>query len=105
MQVSIIESTSDLKNKIRIINNIGTAYSDLKDYSNALYNFNKSLYYSQTSNDIELICIALINIGIVKLNLGLYQESLSYFQKAIDFSSNINPGFDSERHILGVFPG
>lgn len=90
--LQIIKKIQDEKTEIQILNNIGSVYSDLENYNDALKNFQKAYKKAEEIEDIEAMGMILNNIGIVHFNLGNYEESTKYYQKAIDLALGIKGG-------------
>jgi len=84
--LKLAKQIKDTKTEIRVLNNIGTVYSDLGRHYDALDYFRMALKYAEAISDIEARSFIFNNIGIVNYNLGNYEESTKYSQKAIDLA-------------------
>jgi CHAT domain-containing protein/Tfp pilus assembly protein PilF len=74
--------------ELKSLNNIGSIYSQLNNYSGGLKYFNEALKIAEYLKDDEARSILFNNIGIINNNLGNYQLSTEYFLKAIDLAIN-----------------
>lgn len=79
-------SEVDSADQIRIMNNIGSVYYDLAQYSDAMRYFSQALGRARARNSKVMISLVLNNIGIVQATLGNYEESTKYYQEAIDLA-------------------
>ncbi|MBN2246965.1 MAG: CHAT domain-containing protein, partial [Candidatus Aminicenantes bacterium] len=78
--------------QVHALNNIGSIYTDMRKYGEALTYFHSALELAEKTNDIESQGMVLNNIGIVHHNQGNYEDSSEYFQKAIDLAMGIKHG-------------
>ncbi|MFW6129500.1 MAG: CHAT domain-containing protein, partial [Candidatus Aminicenantaceae bacterium] len=90
--LELIKKTENKKIEIKVLNNIGTVYSDLEDYQQALQYFQLGYKKAEEIQDEEAMSILLNNMGIVHFNQGNYEESTKYYQKAIDLALEIRGG-------------
>jgi two-component sensor histidine kinase len=81
--LQIKEIATNEKQKANAYNAIGNVYSYMKDYPQALENYQQSLEIDQKFNNQEGIAKSYINIGVIYLNLSDYHTSLEYFLKAL----------------------
>ncbi len=88
----LTKKTEDKITEIQVMNNIGTIYSDLENYTKALQYFQLGYEKAEEIHDIEAMGMILNNIGIVYFNQGNYLESTKYYQKAIDLALEIKGG-------------
>jgi CHAT domain-containing protein len=75
---------------VRILNNIGATYSDLKENEKALLYFNEAYQKAKEINDFETMGMSLNNLGVVYNNLGETAKSNDYFDKAIALATRFN---------------
>jgi len=90
--LKLIRKIGNKKIEVRVLNNIGSVYSDLEKYNKALQYFRLGLEKSEELNDIEAMGMILNNMGIVYFNQGNYLESTKYYQRAIDLALEIKGG-------------
>jgi len=90
--LKLIQNLNDNITKIRVLNNLGTAYSDLEMYLEALKYYELSLSTAESIKDKEAMSNISNNIGIVQYYLGNYEESIKYCQKAIDLALEFKGG-------------
>jgi CHAT domain-containing protein len=90
--LSLAEKENDNKTGLQILNNIGTIYADLEEYSNSIIQYKKGLEIAQQIGDKESTSAILNNLGIVYYNLGDYEESTRYCQMSIDLAQQIKSG-------------
>jgi len=83
---------ADKETEIKILNNIGSLYSDAKRYHEALKFFRDAYSQADQNKDRAAMGMVLNNIGIVHYNKGNFDESTQYFQKSIDLASKIYDG-------------
>jgi CHAT domain-containing protein len=83
---------NDNSTQIKVLNNIGTIYSYLKENTKALSYFQSGFNKAQEIQDLEEMSRILNNIGIVYSQLGNYEESTKYYQSAIDLALGIKGG-------------
>jgi len=80
------------KIEVRVLNNLGSVHSDLKNFQKALEYFQQGFEKAEKINDVEAKGMILNNIGIVHFNQGNYEESTRYYQKAIDLAQELEGG-------------
>ncbi|MFC2165227.1 CHAT domain-containing protein [Acidobacteriota bacterium] len=90
--LTLSKKKADTETEIKILNNIGSLYSDAKRYHEALNFFDDAYLKANQNKDREAIGMVLNNIGIVYYNQGNYDESTQYFQRSIDLASKIFGG-------------
>ena len=90
--LNLLNDTKNENIKIKILNNVGTVYTDLNNNYKALEYFNKALTLCNKVNDQESKGMILNNIGIVYYNLGNYEESTKYYQQAIELALGLQRG-------------
>ncbi|MFC2141822.1 CHAT domain-containing protein, partial [Acidobacteriota bacterium] len=78
--------------EIAAFNNMGTVYSDLEDYEEALKYFDQGYQKAVELNQISDMGMLLNNMGIVHSNMGNYTESTEYFLQSIDLGTRLNSG-------------
>ncbi len=84
--LKLIKNLKETKTEIRVLNNIGTVYSDLEQNNDALNYFRLALKLAEKINDVEAKSFIFNNIGIANSHLGNYEESTKYNQSAIDLA-------------------
>jgi len=90
--LNLLNDTKNENIKIKILNNVGTVYTDLNNNYKALEYFKKALNLCNKVNDQESKGMILNNIGIVYYNLGNYEESTKYYQQAIELALGLQRG-------------
>ena len=71
------------------LNNIGLAYSNLREQQRALDYFNQSLLIGREVEDLNIEATTLNNIGLVYSNLGEQQRALDYYNQALPISREV----------------
>lgn len=93
--LKLIRETRDIKTEIKVLNNIGFVYTDLKKYWDASHYFKLGLEKAEEAKDFETRSMILNNMGIVHFNLGDYEKSINLYQRAVEIANEIGAG-----HIL-----
>ncbi len=62
---------------------IGIVFSDLARYSEAIFNYEKSITLAKEINDQNEVATSLINLGNVYSHQGIYKESLDHYLEAV----------------------
>jgi len=93
--LALIKTTKENNIELRILNNIGSIYNQLKSYTKALNYFTIAHEKSIEINDKETEGMTLNNLGHVQFNLGNFDKSTEYYEKAINLALEIEGG-----HIL-----
>ena len=70
-----------------LYHNIGETYLDLKDYPQALENYEKSIHYALASGDTLQISSAYTGLGALYLELGRTRKALKYLKEADNYYS------------------
>jgi len=70
--------------QVLILNNIGSVYFDLTDYTQAMKYFQEGLALAEMTGFTDKAGLILNNIGLVQATLGNYERSTEYYQRAID---------------------
>ena len=74
------------KTEIKILNNIASVHSQLKEYNTADEHYKSALIEAENIKDFEAMGMILNNLGIIYYNQGNYEESNKYYQRAIDLA-------------------
>lgn len=90
--LAIAKKNKDTKTEIEVLNNLGSVYTDLKNYQKALEYFKLGYVKAEEIQDLESLGMILNNIGIIYFNQGNYEESTQYYQKAIDLAQKLEGG-------------
>jgi len=90
--ILLAKETDDKKTLIDVTNNIGTIYSDLKEYGKSLEYFTRACKIAEERRDRESASMIYNNMGIVQFNLGNFEESTKLYQKAIDLALEFQGG-------------
>jgi two-component system, NarL family, sensor kinase len=64
------------------LNNLGTAYKELKDYHKALKYYQKSLKVAEKEGNLSYTVIPMGNIGVIYLEQEEFDQALTYFKKS-----------------------
>ena len=86
----ISRQIQDKKIQVQCLSNMGTVYSDLKKYSEALRYMLLGLDIAESLKDKEEVAIILLNMGTVYTKQGKYEKATEMFDKALDLAYQIN---------------
>lgn len=82
--VSIREQIEDYVGLMSSLNNVGYAYSEIKNDTRALEFYQKALSYSNHTNEPRDVGIIINNIGHVSLRQNDFETALEYFYRALE---------------------
>ncbi len=80
------------KTEIKVLNNIASVHSQLKEYTAADEHYISALIKAENIKDFEAMGMILNNLGIICYNQGNYEESNKYYQRAIDLALEFQGG-------------
>lgn len=72
------------------LNNLGTAYKELKDYHKALKYYQKSLKVAEKEDNLQYTVIPMGNIGVIYLEQEEFDQALKYFKKSQQIEEKLN---------------
>ncbi len=81
-----LEGSPEAESRARVLNNLGSAWSQLGEFDKALERFRASLALAEKIGSRELRGSVLNNIGIVYARLGELERSTVYYQQAVDLA-------------------
>lgn len=81
-----LEDSPEAESKARVLNNLGSTWSQLGEFDKALDRFRASLALAERIGSRELRSSVLNNIGIVYARLGELERSTVYYQQAVDLA-------------------
>lgn len=81
-----LEGSPEVESTARILNNLGSTWSQLGEFDKALGRFRASLALAEKIGSRELRSSVLNNIGIVYARLGELERSTVYYQQAVDLA-------------------
>ncbi len=87
--LGLAQKDQDRRTEVQVLNNIGTVYMDLGDYSLARETLLLAQSKGRKVNDIETTGMILSNIGSVYLHQKNPQTAVIYFRKAIAIGERI----------------
>lgn len=82
----------DLDLKLKVLNNLASAFNDVGDFYSSLTCLNEALKIAQQLKDIEEESNIFGNIGIVNYNLGNYDQAIKFYERTIDSASRLRNG-------------
>ncbi|MDH4271334.1 MAG: CHAT domain-containing protein [Candidatus Aminicenantes bacterium] len=88
----IAEEIADKKLIIKVLNSIGTVYSDRGRFLDARHYFESALKIVKELDDRDAQGKVLTNLGIIEFNLGNYEVSTGHYQSAIDIAHTLGSG-------------
>jgi len=88
----IAEEVGDPIIEIQALNNVGSIYADLKQYSDALPYFKMARETAEKAGDRSNLGMIFNNIGIIYANLGHFEDSTNAYEKAIELASSHKDG-------------
>jgi len=81
-----LEGSPEAESTARILNNLGSTWSQLGEFDKALDRFRASLALAEKIGSRELRISILNNIGIVYARLGEFERSTGYYEQAVDLA-------------------
>jgi len=78
--------------EIQALNNVGSIYADLNQYTDALRYFKLAQEIAKKTGDRSNLGMVFNNIGIIYANLGNLEASTSSYEKAIELASSYKDG-------------
>ena len=87
--LKLVRGTRDVITEIKVLNNIGFVYINLKNYLDALQYLKSGLKKAKGIQNVELIASILTNMANVYFNLKDYEKSSSLYQRAIEIANEI----------------
>ena len=91
--LNISRNIQDTKTEIEVLNNIGVAYSALKDFDKALKYFHLAASRTEEFVYLEARCMVLNNIAKVYLEMNASEEAEKLYLQAIDLGLQISRGY------------
>ena len=87
--LDLLKDSTDLRSKIRVLNNIATIYSDLSEFTASLRYYNEALEIAKSRNDTAATSSVLNNIGIVYNSMGNFDQASQNLKEAIELGEKI----------------
>ncbi len=101
--LKLASEQNDQKQKAQSLNNIGTAYDNLKNYDSALNNFRKAVNISLELDDKRNAATTLDNIGVVYLkHLHKYQKALDNFNQSLQLREDIGNKIEIANSLMNI---
>ena len=88
----IAEEVGDRILEIQVLNNVGSIYADLSQYSDALRYYKLAQETAEKTSDRSNLGMVFNNIGIIYANLGNIADSTNSYEKAINLASLYKDG-------------
>ncbi len=87
--LKVFEKAKSERGRAIALNNVGSVYDDLGQYSKALEYYEKSLEIRKKTGDVKGEGVSLNNIGLTYKNLGQYSKALEYYEKSLEIRKKI----------------
>lgn len=82
--------TRNKKIEVQLLNNMGFAYANLKNYANGISCFFSALKKAKGFQDLFAISNIYVNIGNLYYEQGLHQKAIKYYDEAVKLALEIN---------------
>ena len=102
--LTLWRAAEDVRREATTLNDIGTAYSDLGEFQEALHYYNQGLPLHRAVRDVRGESINLNNIGIVYAKMGQSERALEYYRQALPLKQAIG-NRKSEANTLHAIAG
>lgn len=88
--LSIARQIQDKKIQVQCLSNMGTVYTDLNKYAEAMRTMILGLEIAESLRDKEEVATILLNMGTVYSKQEKYEKAVEVFDKALDLAYQIN---------------